>query len=144
MSRKPEQQLWDRLRPAFQAAGVRALRVENMLDDGFPDIITQHSVGGFVFIETKSRVEPPVRVTSLALGKSFGLRLSQRNWWLEFLQAGGRAGLIVTRMGDLVYAHESRLADELNHMSMERFCDSAIGFSVKDVVALCNGSWDWT
>ena len=90
MSRKPEQKLWDLLRPSFAAHGLIAMRVENMLDDGFPDIVVQGADSHITFIETKARPDVPTKPGNLALGDKYGLRTSQRNWWLRYARRGGR------------------------------------------------------
>lgn len=129
MSRTPEQRLWDVLRPKLQAEQVRALRVENRMEDGFPDVFCQHMVGGITLLETKARPEAPKRITSLALGDKYGLRQSQKNWWLAFNWFNGAQqsarGLIVSRIGTGVWAHNAKLSDRINLMSFEEFCDEA-------------------
>ena len=133
--RKPEQRLWDALRPALQQAGFVATRVENSVDDGFPDIIAQQRSCGFVPIELKARERPPKRITSKALAQRYGLRRSQLNWWLAFGSAGG-VGWIVTRLGSINYLHRGADSQRINDMTFEEFCDCAIAMgSVHDIVA---------
>lgn len=137
MSRKPEQKLWDLLRPAIKGAKCRPIRVENLVEEGFPDILVQHSITGWTFIETKARPSPPARITSRALGATYGLSLQQRNWWKDYTDWGGRRGLIVSRIGKLVFAHDAIEADDINAMTYEEFCDRSIADSAAKVAALC-------
>lgn len=143
MSRQPEQKLWDLLRPALRAAGLRAMRVENMLDDGFPDVVVQGARPSITFIETKARPDAPTKPGNLALGDKYGLRLSQRNWWLAYRLHNGRRGLVVSRVGTLIYAHDAALHDELNRMRFDDFCDCALAASTTQVAALAAGE-DWS
>lgn len=144
MSRKPEQRLWDLLRPAFLKVRLNAMRVENLVDDGFPDIVVQSQSSRITFIETKARPEPPKRTTSIMLGDKYGLSQSQRNWWLRYNQFGGRRGLIVTRIGEgsmgIIYAHCASAADDLNKMTLEEFCDSALAVGAGEIAGLVAGA----
>lgn len=143
MSRKPEQRLWDLLRTPLRAAGLRPLRVENVVDDGFPDIIIQGASSDVGFIETKARPDVPRSPGSLALGAKYGLRTSQRNWWLEYWLQNGRRGMVVSRVGTLVYAHSVAMAEEINRMTFAEFCDEAIAAGVAQVVKLASERGDW-
>lgn len=118
-----EQLLWSALRPAFRQEGALVLRVENIVEDGFPDVVMQHPEAGLLLIELKSRPDAPKKITSLALGKNYGLRQSQKNWWLEFTRHGGK-GYIVSQIAGLYYAHAGADADAINYWTLEEFCDA--------------------
>lgn len=142
MSRKPEQRLWDTLRPRLVRAGLRALRVENLLDDGFPDAVVQSRATHLTLLELKARPCPPSSPHAAAMGAAYGLRLSQRNWWLAYRLMGGGRGLIVARVGAQVYAHDARHAEEYNIWRAPEFRSKAIGLGMDAVVSLIN-SHDW-
>lgn len=133
--RQPEQLLWDALRPKFDAAGFMAKRVENMVEEGFPDCFVKPPSAPAALLELKANPNPPKRMASLALGKKRGLRTEQRNWWLEYKMHSGR-GWIVTSMGGVVFAHGPEHADNLNWMSYEHFQATAAAVGIDAVVAL--------
>lgn len=136
MSRGPENKFWDALRPRLALAGIRSVRVENMLEDGFPDVVCQCKQTHITLLELKARTSVPVSQRSLAMGADHGLRLSQRNWWLEYNNFGGRRGLIVSRVGGLVFAHSAVWADQFNGWTFAEFCDEALADSYAGIAQL--------
>lgn len=129
----PESNAWKLLRPALRRAGILGMRVENMLDDGFPDVVAQNNIRGTLFVELKARPDVPRQATNLALGKKYGLRQSQLNWWLEARRCGAQ-GLIVSRLGSLFFAHDEIWSDDINAWSYEAFCDHACARSIDEII----------
>lgn len=104
-----------------------------MLEDGFPDIVCQRK-NAVAFVETKARIGLPVRITSVMLGEKYGLRQSQKNWWLDYNLRGGKLGFIVTRAQQFTWTHSSAYADALNGMTFEEFCDTACARTIDESV----------
>lgn len=69
--RKPEQRLWDSFRRA-KPRGVWAVRVENIVDDGMPDVW----IAPGVWVELKV---PTSKIKAIEKGC---MRNSQRNWMM--------------------------------------------------------------
>lgn len=93
--RLPEQRLWDKMRKALTAeGGIYMERVENLVNEGTPDVsmATKH-LGGF-WTELKAQDALPLRETSKVLGTK-GLNPHQRNWHLDWRRAGGRSFILV-------------------------------------------------
>lgn len=73
-------------------------------------------------LELKSVAAFPKRATTPVLGikSKKGLRLSQRNWWLEWTRHGGK-GFIVVEVGGSVYSFPSLLFDAINELDTIQF-----------------------
>jgi hypothetical protein len=136
--RKAEQRLWDLIRPKLSAAHIMSRRVENVVDEGFPDVLLVPRGAPMAVAELKARPVAPVRHTSLALGEAYGLRQSQKNWWLEFTQQLGH-GIIIAKVGAIVYGFDAIRAQSINAMSFEEFCDTADAMGVSELIQLIYG-----
>lgn len=93
--RLPEQKLWDKMRKALTSeGGIYMERVENLVNEGTPDVsmATMH-LGGF-WTELKAQDVLPERATSKVLG-SKGLNPHQKNWHLDWRRNGGRSFILV-------------------------------------------------
>ena len=116
--RKPEQRLWDTFR-ANAPLGLGLVRIENLLEEGFPDVVACIE-GRVTLVELKCRPVPPARASTPMMGNEFGLSTGQVNFLLQWSAWGGRA-IIVSRVGKVVYAHPGELAREYNTLSMQVF-----------------------
>lgn len=95
--RQKEQRLYDTFKR--QMLDVRHFmheRVENMLDDGFPDLFCRNIFTTFM-IELKAVVSYPAKKETRVLGAE-GLSQGQKNWMLEYTKLGG-AAFILIRVG---------------------------------------------
>lgn len=123
--RLPEQRLWDRARPQLAARGLRMRRIENVVDEGMPDVLVR--AGGVphdvvTMVELKEVVSPPKRSTTPLLGDKKGLSVAQRNWHLWWRDsaparrpaAGGRSAILVGVGSDIVLCVPGRYADVVN------------------------------
>ena len=120
MARKPEQKLWDRMRKATDKAKIRLERIENAVSDGIPDVLAIARGGVVTFVELKQIEAFPMRATTRLLPSGKGLRLSQRNWHLEWNRHEGRS-LIVVGVGlQTIYCVPGVFADEINSMTEAR------------------------
>lgn len=114
--RKKEQRLWDRMRGALRGA-VLLLRVENVVADGFPDLIALRH-GRVTMIELKAVEKWPVRPATPVLGKN-GLSLAQQNFCLSWRRAGGNM-LVVVAVGTALFVVHGHEADHLNGMNRKQ------------------------
>lgn len=137
--RDPEGRLWDAIR-AHKPRDVFLARIENMLDDGMPDVIAAADAGA-TFCELKARPQPPARRATPVMGAGFGLRTSQRNFLLWWTRHGQRA-LIVARVGTALWVHDGRWADEYNAAAADAFEGEALGRGMDDLYRLLR-STDW-
>jgi len=124
MSRKPEQQLWDRMRKALKTHGMRLERIENVVAEGIPDVLSL-AAGLVTFVELKQVLNPPKRPTTRLIPSGKGLRRSQLNWHLEWTRHRGRSLVIVGVDSKTIYAFPGSDADHINAMTeaqMELCC----------------------
>lgn len=131
-----EQRLWTAMRGALNGKALME-RVENMMGDGRPDVDVLAD-GNFVPVELKAKEAWPKTERGAVLGAD-GLRLSQRNWHLRWLQWGGRS-LIVVGVGEgaarEVFIFGGSDADYVNGFNTAQFRAAAIGKGWADLLAL--------
>ena len=141
MERKPEQQLWDRMRKGVWDPRIRLERIENAAGEGIPDVLSI-SAGKVRPIELKTNIRP-ARASTPLLGKAKGLRLSQRNWHLDWRNFGGTSLIVIGIHGeDYYFCIDGRHADNINPAPILRlgdlseFCGPAKTFwrSLKDIL----------
>lgn len=93
--RLPEQRLWDRLSNNItRKDGILLTRIEALLPAGLPDVHCQSTWRNSCWIELKSS-RWPVRSTSAVLTNSHGLRLDQKNWFLDHTNYEGKAFVLI-------------------------------------------------
>lgn len=111
--RKKEQRLWDRFRAKVTGVGLN--RVENVVQVGFPDVL---SVGcGQVFaVELKAVEKYPARPKTPILGRE-GLSQDQKNWHLEWQRHGGLSLLLIGVGSSDIYVVPGELFDVANEMA---------------------------
>jgi len=110
-NRKPEQILWDRMRGKLASSVLSLHRIENIVEDGMPDVIAQskpmigveRKFGRTTFIELKVAPALPSRRTTQLLSDKNGLRLAQRNWLLNWTNYGGRSLVVIGIAGNSDY-----------------------------------------
>lgn len=120
--RKPEQQLWDRLRRA-RPADLYMERIENLVGEGRPDVDALWQ-GVFTPIELKVQPRLPARADTRVFGDG-GLSIEQRNWHLNWARHGGRS-LIIACAGSWLMAWDGRNADHFNGAPLEQLIAWAI------------------
>jgi len=86
--RKKEQLLWDAMKRKAPA-DFDFERIENLVGDGTPDLRGKR-IGGprELWVELKAPIIP-LRPSSLFMGKSSGVRVSQEGWHLRYASFGG-------------------------------------------------------
>lgn len=91
--RLPEQNLWDRMRKRPELAALRMWRMENVVAEGLGDVMTLHA-GVVRFVELKALPEgwPGERAKVMTPSP---MRLSQRNFHLEWQTFGGTSFILV-------------------------------------------------
>lgn len=116
--RLPEQRLWDRMRKAFASRkGVVLERVENLVNEGTPDVNCATVEGGGCWIELKQQDTPPAMSSTRLLGPK-GLSAVQRNWHLDWRRAGGTSWILVGVGPDLFLLVPGPLHDTVNDMTL--------------------------
>jgi hypothetical protein len=136
MSRLKEQRLWDRFSANMKRPGIKLFRVENLVGDGFPDVlvITRQGPttrGVVAMIELKAVEAAPVRPTTPLLGDKVGASREQRNWHLEWTHLGGTSYFLVgvgSKTNLLVPGH---FHDEINRFPLQTM-----------QLAACAQTWD--
>src|SRR4051812_8876007 len=93
--RLKEQRLWDRMR-GHRPPDVRLERVENMLDEGFPDVVVKAPEAVPSMCELKAMLMLPVRVSTPVFGDKEGLTVGQRNWLNDWHKHNGRAVVLAS------------------------------------------------
>lgn len=123
--RLKEQKLWDAMRSNTTPA-TRLYRVENMIEEGIPDVMAL-SHGWVTWCELKAVLVLPRRTSTRVLGND-GLSVAQRNWHMTWNQNGGRA-LIVIGIGQGALrqhiAVHGRHGDRLNDMTWNELLSNA-------------------
>lgn len=124
--RLPEQQLWDRMRRATSKVTIRLERIENVVSEGIPDVLSL-AAGVVTFCELKQVAAPPKRPTTRLIPSGKGLRQSQLNWHLEWHRHGGRSLIIVGLGVNKIYCFPGSAADLVNGMTQSQmeFCSVA-------------------
>ena len=133
--RKPEQQLWDRLRKAAHGR-LHTERIENVVGVGRPDVDTLVA-GSFVPVELKAVAAWPTRATTRVLGDK-GLSQVQKNWHLTWRRWGGTS-LIVVEVAGEEFAFSGATADHVNEYNTQEFRTAAIAVGLTGVVDLLIG-----
>lgn len=112
-----EASLWDRMRRGVTAvARVDFQRVENMVEDGTPDVNYCCEHGREGWIELKYRQAIPKRAgTSVFRFK--GLRDSQIDWIMRRVPYGGRVW-ILAQVGDHLLLVRGEYAEQFNEMTL--------------------------
>jgi hypothetical protein len=131
MSKKLEQKFWARLRPKLVAGGLHCERIENAVGSGRPDVDGLWE-GRTWPIELKAVADWPKRATTPVLGKK-GLRLSQRNWFLNYHRNSGH-GIIVVAVGLETFAFDGAVADDLNSFNAAQFKAEAIANTPQGII----------
>lgn len=104
------------MRRAIDKKTVRLERIENIVADGIPDVLS--IANGFTtFCELKQVAASPVRATTRLIPSGKGLRLSQRNWHMECFRHGGRSLIIVGVGVNKVYCLDGGFYDSVNTMT---------------------------
>lgn len=115
--RLPEQRLWDKMRKELkEKRRIYLERIENMVGDGIPDVLCSTVHAGTSFIELKAQDVLPAREDSKVLG-SAGLRVSQRNWHLDWKRNGGTSWVLIGIEQTHFLLLSGRLHDSINDMS---------------------------
>lgn len=115
MSRKPEQQLWDRIRRNI-GPQVLMKRVENYLEAGWPDTITL-AFGHVTWLETKVGHWPKRPTTRIQWNHP--LQIEQCNFHLDWGQHEGRS-LIIAGIEGTIFMIPGNRADDFNSMTRYR------------------------
>ena len=113
--RLPEQRLWDRMSAAVRPRGVLLHRIENVVGEGMPDVVTCCR-GTVTFVELKAVNGPPVRATTPLLGEKRGLSAAQKNWHHDWCAAGG-VTLILIGIGQEIATIHGSDANVVNTMA---------------------------
>ena len=93
----PEQLLWQRLRPFLKRIGAHAVRVENALDPGTPDV--NYCLAGHAdWLELKVASPAPRRVNPGSI-VHVGIRREQLVWWSERAGAGRQIKVLIEAPG---------------------------------------------
>lgn len=119
--RLKEQRLWDRMR-SHRPEDVRLERVENIMVDGFPDVLAKPRDAAPIVCELKAVMMLPAKPTTRVFGDD-GLRVDQRNWLLDWHKYNGRAiilGSACEGAAALHWALPAELADEFNGMTLQQ------------------------
>lgn len=114
--RLPEQRLWDRTRTRLAPYGILMHRIENIVSEGMPDLVTC-CLGKTSFVEMKCVEELPKRDSTPLLGKKKGLSAAQKNWHLDWRKAGG-CSYVLVGFKDNIALLPGRLADAINDMTL--------------------------
>lgn len=100
--RKPEQVLWDGMRNKLPQSEFFLQRIELMQDVGMPDVLCQRKkhadewgLGRTTAVELKMAPRMPVREDTQLLSETNGLRLSQKNWLMEWTRFGGHSWVLI-------------------------------------------------
>lgn len=118
--RLPEQRLWDKMRKELkEKRRIHLERVENLVGDGIPDVLCSTPNAGACFVELKAQDVLPAREDSKVLGSS-GLRVSQRNWHLDWKRNGGVSWVLIGVEQKHFLLLSGRLHDSINDMSFSQ------------------------
>lgn len=119
MTRKSnEAALWQALKKRFDGAGIHAVRIEDMLAAGTPDV-NYCGPGGAGWIELKHVDEWPKRTST---GVRIGLTAEQGLWLHKRARAGGRADVLVRIDGEVfLIAGVNARSFIINPPTRERF-----------------------
>ncbi len=102
----------------------RIERIENSAGAGTPDVnFCIEGVNGW--IELKAPIEPKRKTSRLFPNKVHQLSLSQRNWFLQQKNAGGKAFIFVTT-NHRAMLFDSRIFDRINMMSVQELIDESL------------------
>jgi len=118
--RLKEQRLWDRMR-GHRPPDVRLERVENMLDEGFPDVMVKAPDAPVIMCELKATAMLPARMSTPVFGEKEGLTVGQRNWLLDWYKHDGRAVVLCSACEGAAALHwviPASLADAFNDMNI--------------------------
>lgn len=125
MPRKPEQQLWDRMRHNICRVTVRLERIENAASDGIPDVLAL-AAGAVTFCELKQVAAAPKRPTTRLIPSGKGLRTSQLNWHMEWARHGGRSIIVVGLGANRLFCVLGALADEINKATLSELAAMSV------------------
>lgn len=92
-----EAKFWTQRVRKWLPPGAFAMRVENGLAAGTPDVFYCWR-GRHGWIENKYRERAPVYSNTIVFPEGYGIRKEQRAWWIQYLRAGG-VGLIIAGVG---------------------------------------------
>lgn len=138
--RLPEQQLWDKMRKALVAVGgIYLERVENLVSEGTPDVLssTKH-LGGF-WVELKAQDVLPLRETSKVLG-SKGLNPHQKNWHLDWRRAGGRSFILIGIEQREFLLLPGLLHDAVNDMTITELRENSLAVGWQSIANYFKGT----
>lgn len=131
--RLPEQKLWDRFRRAI-SDDILAQRVENLVGQGWPDVLTLGGPDGFVaWVELKAVESKPARASTRVLGDKKGLSRDQRNWFFEWHRFGGNCFVLVA-VGREHFLVPGGLADQVNDMTMADLAQVACARTWQEII----------
>lgn len=120
---RPEQLLWQRVRPRLTQYGIFVERIENVVNFGTPDA---HALvnGRATWIELKMQPDIPKRARTALLGKKKGANRDQRNWHLEYQRRGGNSCILIGYGdADKFVTIDGRHADDVNRLSLAALLD---------------------
>lgn len=136
--RQKEQKLWDNFRRHATGSGLWLQRVENLVEDGMPDVYGANFTGDF-WVELKATERHPARPTTPLLGKKDGLNPDQENWHRK---ANGKFGiasyiLVKTYMGTFLIS--GAYADFINEFTFDELLTAACADNWKDIIEKLGG-----
>lgn len=139
--RLPEQRLWDKVRRSLNDRGLFSRRVENLVDEGMPDLLVQSECMGHWVIELKAVEHAPVRDRTPLLGEQKGLSVAQKNWLMDYSAADGQSLIVLGVGSSLVFAIGGWAYDFANKLTYAEWNEEAITRSPANLAAYLAGDY---